>query len=117
MKQQKSPHEHLLHGFLPQAALLLAAAAADDDENVLEVKKALQSVDLNQKDRHGKTPLLVALMTGNLVLVKILLDLGANIHCSSRVSLTDSHSLHPPLSYRSMVIPLVTLLPSRATLP
>ena len=82
MKEQKSPDEHLLQGFLPQSALLLAAA---DEENILEIKKALQSVDLNQKDQHGKTPLLVALMTGNLVLVKILLDLGANIHCSSRV--------------------------------
>jgi ankyrin repeat protein len=58
------------------------------EENVVGVQKALRSSsldDLNLKDQHGNTPLLISLMTGNLILAKILLDHGANIRCSSRV--------------------------------
>jgi hypothetical protein len=61
--------------------------SALSEENIPGVILALQSplVDLDRKDQHGNTPLLIAFMTGNLNMTKILLENGANVLCSSRV--------------------------------
>ena len=77
-------------------ALLMATAigcqhqtiheAAEKDDSA-DVKRHLQrGVDVNVRDEYGETPLMIAAVKGHLVVVKFLMDKGADVNAGIRTT-------------------------------
>jgi ankyrin repeat protein len=63
----------------------LFSAIYESNEEALLTSLKKSDLDLEQRDQHGNTPLLLALKMGNLLFAQILFDNGASLSSTSRV--------------------------------
>lgn len=73
---------------------LLHAISQENLEDLQEIlfHNSRQNIDwINSPDEHGNTPLLIALLVGNLNIIKLLLDFHANLSYTSRYGDTVCH--------------------------
>src|SRR4051812_7602467 len=66
----------------PNKRLMSAARS----EEITEVESALnEGADVNLRDEHGSTPLMIAAHVGNLMIVRLLLDRGAYLYAQAAI--------------------------------
>ena len=70
-----------IHDFCDLFISIMSLFVACESGDVVEVQRLLNGLDklsLSERDDHGCTPLHIACARGNIEVVKLLLDLGAN---------------------------------------